>query len=82
MKKYFIGDVSEMTGVTRRQLRLWQDRGYISQPERVVCGEKKYRQYDMDRIDQIRRVKKYVDEGYTLKVSARKAQAEKSERGL
>jgi DNA-binding transcriptional MerR regulator len=78
MKKYFIGDVSEMTGVTKRQLRLWEERGYIPSSTRLECGEKRYRQYDVDMIDHIRRVKKYVDDGYTLQVSAQKAAAERS----
>ena len=76
MKKYFIGDVSDMTGATKRQLRLWEERGYIPPSTRLECGEKSYRQYDVEMVDQIRRVKKYVDDGYTLKVAARKARQE------
>ena len=41
-KTFSIGDAARFTGVTARQLRNWQDLGYLGQVERVVCGERAY----------------------------------------
>ena len=44
---FSIGDTAKMTGVTQKQIRNWEDRGYIPEPTRVVCGERAYRYFTL-----------------------------------
>jgi len=69
-KTYSIGDVAEITGVTSRRLRSWEDSGLIPKPERVVCGCRAYRRYDYMLINTIKEIKRLLDKGYTLRAAA------------
>ena len=66
-KSYSIGDAASMTGITEKQLRYWQEKSYIPEPERVVCGERSYRRYSEDQIMFLKSVKAYLDKGYQLR---------------
>ncbi len=68
-----IGEAARLCGVTVKQIRHWQDRGYIPECQRVVCGERSYRQFAKDDLEIIQKVKSYLDQGYTLSASAKKA---------
>ena len=63
---FSIGDTAKMTGVTQKQIRNWEARGYIPEAYRVVCGERAYRYFTADQIEIIRKIKGYLDQGYTL----------------
>ena len=63
---FSIGTTSKMTGVTQKQIRNWEARGYISKADRVVCGQRAYRYFTAEQIEIIRKVKSYLDQGYTL----------------
>ena len=63
---FSIGAASRMTGVTRKQIRSWEERGYIPDAYRVVCGERAYRYFSSEQIETIRKIKSYLDRGYTL----------------
>jgi DNA-binding transcriptional MerR regulator len=56
-----IGEAARLTGVTVKQIRHWQSRGYILDRPRVVCGQRAYRQFDEDDLEIIRRIKGYLD---------------------
>ncbi len=71
-----IGQTCKVTGISERQLRHWEEAGYIS-PEKVVCGEKTYRRYSQDDLDFIREIKYFLDEGYRLQRAVTKAKEEK-----
>ena len=43
---FSIGDTARMTGVSQKQLRHWEARGYISAPMRIVCGQRAYRYFN------------------------------------
>ena len=73
---YAIGEAARITGVTVKQLRHWQDRKYIPDPSRVVCGERSYRQFDSSDLKIISKLKSYLDQGYTLQFAARETQKE------
>ena len=74
MKRTFsIGDTARITGITEKQLRHWEEQGYLSDIERVVCGIRSYRRFSEDQINQISKMKEYLDMGYTLKSSAKLA---------
>jgi len=62
---FSIGATSRMTGVTRKQIRSWEGR-YIPEAYRVVCGERAYRYFSAKQIEIIKKIKSYLDEGYTL----------------
>ena len=68
-----IGEASRLTGATIKQIRFWSDNGLIPEPERVVCGERAYRQFNHADLENIKLIKAYLDEGYTLKAAAGKA---------
>ena len=68
-----IGEAARLTGVTVKQIRHWQSRGYILDRPRVVCGQRAYRQFDEDDLEIIRRIKGYLDDGFRLDVAAGKA---------
>jgi DNA-binding transcriptional MerR regulator len=61
-----IGTTSRMTGVTQKQIRHWEARGYIPAATRVVCGDVAYRYFTAEQIEIIRKIKSYLDQGYTL----------------
>lgn len=71
-----IGEAAKLCGVTVKKIRHWQSRGYIPEPQRVVCGERAYRQFDDDDFLIIRKIKGYLDAGFRLEVAAEKAKAE------
>ena len=75
-KTYSIGDTSEMTGITQRRLRFWEENGIIPTPERVVCGCRAYRRYDYMLINTIKEIKRLLDQGYTLRAAAEMAKTE------
>lgn len=70
---YSIGDTSKMTGVTQKQIRNWEARGYIPEAERVVCGERAYRRFNPAQVKVIQKVKGYLDRGYTLAYASKLA---------
>jgi DNA-binding transcriptional MerR regulator len=70
---YSIGDVASMTGVTRKQIRNWEFRGYIPKADRVVSGNHAYRRFTGEQIELISNIKALLDEGYTLPAAAEKA---------
>ena len=72
-KKYSIGDAASLCGATVKQIRNWEGRGYIPTATRIVCGERSYRYFSEDDLGIIRRIKSYLDEGFTLQTSAQKA---------
>ena len=72
-KGLFIGEASSQCGISVKQLRTWTDQGLIDSPQYVTCGERTYRVYNGTHIEQIKRIKQYLDEGYTLKTAAFKA---------
>ena len=61
-----IGTTSRMTGVTQKQIRHWESRGYIPEATRVVCGERAYRYFTLEQVEIITKIKGYLDQGYTL----------------
>lgn len=67
-----IGEVAKKCNVTEKQLRYWQEAGYIN-PETVVCGERTYRRYRTADIELVSEIKRLLDLGYMLANAARRA---------
>lgn len=74
-----IGEVAKKCNVTEKQLRYWQESGYIS-PETVVCGERTYRRYSLADIELVTEIKRLLDLGYMLANAARRAKTNIMER--
>jgi DNA-binding transcriptional MerR regulator len=72
-KSLSIGDTARITGITEKQLRNWEQRGYITGIQRVICGERAFRFYTEEQIDRITAMKTLLDQGYTLPVASVKA---------
>jgi DNA-binding transcriptional MerR regulator len=75
-KTYSIGEAARICGVTEKQIRFWEEKSHIPTAQRVICGERSYRQFTEGDFSLIRRIKDYLDEGYTLSTAAKKADAE------
>ena len=71
-----IGEAARLCGVTVKQIRNWQDREYIPEPQRVVCGERAYRQFGEEDLEHIKKIKQYLDAGFRLSIAAEKAAAD------
>jgi DNA-binding transcriptional MerR regulator len=70
---FSVGKTAQICGVTQKQIRHWEHKGYIPQAKRIVCGERAYREFTNVDCALICRIKEYLDEGYTLKTAAKKA---------
>lgn len=71
-KPVSIGTAAMVTNTTVKMLRYWEERGYIT-PERVYSGSRGYRFYYPEDLEEITRIKKYIDQGYTLQAAAQMA---------
>lgn len=62
---YFqIGEVAERTGLTQRTLRYYEEKGLLSAPARMEGGFRLYTEEDIERIEQIKRLKDLL--GFSL----------------
>ncbi len=64
-----IGEVSEITGVSARQLRYWESKGIIGSADSTIYSNRKY---DYASIEKVTFIKNLLDEGYTLEAAASK----------
>ena len=64
-----IGEVSEITGVSPRQIRYWEEKEYIRSSK---TANSKTRRYDYYQIKKILLIKDYMAEGYTLEAAVEK----------
>ncbi|KRL05544.1 MAG: MerR family transcriptional regulator [Liquorilactobacillus hordei] len=71
-----IGDLSKLTGVSTRQLRYWEKRGYLEAP---VTEKNVTRKYEFEAFYKVRAIKKYLDEGFTLPKAAEQADKQKKQ---
>ena len=69
--KYLIGEVSEITGVSQKCIRSWED--YLGDVFRITCGKMRYRYYTEEQLEIVKKIKQFLDEGFRLQVATRKA---------
>lgn len=62
--RYQIGEVAEKTSVTQRTLRFYEEKGLLNPPERMEGGFRLYSDYDVKRIEFIKRLQDLL--GFTL----------------
>jgi len=71
-----ISDAAIQTGLSQKQLREYEAKGFINEPFKVQCGQIRYRYYSPDHIREIKIFAKYKNQGFTLPMAATKAYAE------
>jgi DNA-binding transcriptional MerR regulator len=76
-ENYSIGDTARITGVSQKQLRNWEARGYITPAMRIVCGQRAYRYFSRKQVEIIKSMKRLMDEGYALAHASRLAKQSK-----
>lgn len=65
-----ISELSKVTGVSPRQIRYWEQKGYIES-----TGEKNgNRKFKLPMVIKVEIIKHFLDEGYTLTAAVEKAQ--------
>ena len=79
--KYSIGQTAVLCGITTKQLRNWEEKGYIPEATRIICGQRAYRYFSESDLKIIRKIKKYLDAGFTLSASAKKAKDDLAKKG-
>lgn len=62
-------DISKVTGVSQRQLRYWEQKGYITS----VHDKSENRKYNIKTMVVIGMIKNFMDEGFTLAKASDKA---------
>ena len=70
-----ISEVSQLTKVSARQLRYWEKQGYIKN-----ANDGKTRKYTLSTLLKVFHVKRFLNQGYTLKTAVQKAELEKNKR--
>ena len=73
LKTYSIGETARLCGVTEKQIRHWEEKKHIPAPQRVICGQRSYRQFTEVDFNLISKIKDYLNEGFVLAVAAKKA---------
>lgn len=63
-----IGEVANITGVSPRQIRYWEEKGIIQS----VNNNSSSRKYDYSNIEKIVLIKDFLDQGYTLESAAKR----------
>ena len=69
---YSIGETSEMTGISQRQLRDWEGK-YIPEPIRMNVGERLFRRYTAEDICLLKKIQENLKNGFTLSAAAKNA---------
>ena len=67
-----ISELSNMTGTSPRQLRYWEQKGWIAA---IPDEQHAARRYQLPAVVKAELIKKFLDEGFTLKKAAEKAEA-------
>jgi len=75
-----ISDVSKLTGFTQRQLRNFHEKKYSLTPYLVTCGSISYRRYAKKHVENLKFLRDFLNQGFTLASASQKA-FEKSEKG-
>ena len=70
-----IGEISKATGVSQRQLRYWEERGYIKPEETTDDSNKcdrRHRKYSHFTFLKVSMIQSFINDGYTLSAAVQK----------
>ena len=68
-----ISDASIQTGLSQKQLREYEKKGFVNEPMKIRCGAIQYRRYTPEHLKEIKVFVKYFNDGFRLPVAAAKA---------
>jgi DNA-binding transcriptional MerR regulator len=71
-----IGEASARSGMSVRRVRYLSDQGYIQKPVQSISGAVTYRLYTEAHIQQLKKIKAFQDDGYTLEMAVKKMKEE------
>ncbi|OUK22099.1 MerR family transcriptional regulator, partial [Enterococcus faecium] len=71
-----ISELSDIVGVSPRQLRYWEQKGFIRSIEADANCPRKYR---LPTVIKVELIKNYLDDGFTFTQSAEKAEIRKKQ---
>jgi DNA-binding transcriptional MerR regulator len=69
---YTSSQVAEALEISLRQLYYWELKGIVK-PKIITMGAREFKRYSEHDVEKLRRIKQYLDEGYTLAAAVRKA---------
>ena len=69
--KYLIGQVSEITGVSQKCIRSWEE--FLGNVARITCGKMEYRFYTEEQLEIVKKIKMFIDDGFKLKFAVERA---------
>ncbi len=72
-KDFTIGEASVRSGLSVKQIRYLEERNYINKIPRIVCGLREYRVFTEKDILPLRRIKQYLDKGFSLNEACKRA---------
>ena len=75
-----ISDASIQTGLSQKQLREYEAKGFINEPVKIRCGSIQYRRFSPEHVEEIKVFAKYINQGFKLPIASHKA-FEEIERG-
>ncbi|MEI6258306.1 MAG: MerR family transcriptional regulator [Deltaproteobacteria bacterium] len=75
---FSIGDASKISGVPQKQIRNWEEKGYIPKAERLVSGVRAYRRFSPSQVKNLHKIKEFLDEGFTLSSAVNKTAGKNS----
>lgn len=70
-----IGEISKATGVSQRQLRYWEEKGYIKSEERPISSkdyDRHHRKYSHFTFLKVSMIQSFINDGYTLSSAVQK----------
>lgn len=65
--------VTRELGISLRQLYYWELKGVVH-PRVITKGSRAFKRFSLEDVEMLRRVKAYLDEGYTLSSAVERAQ--------
>jgi len=68
-----ISDASIQSGLSQKQLREYEAKGFINEPIKIRCGSIQYRRYSLEHIEEIKVFAKYKNFGFRLPIASHKA---------
>ena len=77
METLSIKDASKLTGFSQKQLRNFEERGYMNPTDKITCGSISYRRYTKENIEELLALKTFIDEGFTLITAVAKIKEKK-----
>lgn len=77
METLSIKDASQLTGFSQKQLRNFEERGYMNKTDKITCGSISYRRYTKENIEELQSLKAFLDEGFTLITAVNKIKEKK-----